>query len=319
MSAIRIAVIGAGHMGRLHTHKVATLCERTRSVSLVGVAEVDPERRRAVAAEAATHAVADYRELIPHADAAIVAVPTVKHFEVVRDALKAGLDVLVEKPIAATPREGEELLRLARSGERVLHVGHLEWFNAALHGIREHVQRPHFVEALRMGVFPDRSTDIDVVRDVMIHDIDILQNLLGEEPERIESIGVRVISREVDIANARLTFPGGCVASLTASRVSSSPVRRLRVFQRDAYFSIDFLDQTAVALRRRVGARNGTFHIEREPLHVAREDALLSQLRAFVRSVESRDASVVRAEEALGALRTALRLIEAMPALDDPR
>ena len=306
-------------MGRLHAEKVAAARDGEPRLEVVGVADLNLDRARETAARVGSLAVRDYRELLPLADAAIVAVPTAQHFEVVAEVLKAGVDALVEKPIAATLGEGEELLNLARSGERVLQVGHLEWFNAAVREVRGRIQCPRFVEVHRMGPFTDRSTDIDVVRDLMIHDIDILQNLLGEEPERLEAIGVSVVSSKVDIANARLVFAGGCVANLTASRVSPNAMRRLRFFQRDAYISVDLLAQSAVVLRRRRSPENGEARLETEELAVDGNDALAAQLSAFVRAVQSRERPVASGEQALGALRTALRLIEAMPRLDDLR
>ncbi len=304
-------------MGRLHAEKVASAGSAELPLELVGVADVNAARARATAARVGAPAVRDYRELLPRAEAAIVAVPTAQHYRVVADVLKAGLDALVEKPIAATLGEAEQLLSLARSGQRVLQVGHLEWFNAAIREVRDRVRRPRFVEVHRMGPFTDRSTDIDVVRDLMIHDIDILQKLLGEEPERLEAVGVPVASSEIDIANARLVFPGGCVANLTASRVSPNAVRRLRFFQREAYISVDLLAQSAVVLRRRRSRENGEPNFETEDLAVDGNDALAAQLHSFVRAVRARERPVASGEQALGALRTALRVIEAMPRLDE--
>ena len=168
-----------------------------------------------------------------------------------------------------------------------------------------------------MGPFSDRSVDVDVVRDLMIHDMDILQQLLGEEPERVDAIGVPVITKNVDIANARLTFPGGCVANLTASRVSPTPMRKLRLFQRDGYFSIDFLAQSGVVFRRVLDTEGGLPDVQMEALDVQRGDALLSQLRSFVDAVRSRRVSPLAGVEALGALRTAMRGMSAMPPIDE--
>jgi len=246
-------------------------------------------------------------------------VPTSAHRDVVRDALLADLDVLVEKPIAALPEEAEELLQLAQRRARVLQVGHLEWFNAAMQTVRSLIRRPRFVEAHRLGPFPDRATDVDVVRDLMIHDLDIVQRLVGEEPERLEAIGVPVITDRVDIANARLTFPGGCVANFTASRVSPTPMRKVRFFQPDGYFSIDFLEQSVV-IARRVADESGGKRVDVQRLPIDREDALLSQLRAFVEAVETRkvlEGSGTTAMSAVSALRTALRVIDAMPSLEE--
>jgi len=316
---MRIGVIGAGHMGSLHAEKVARLSAEARSLSLAGVADVVAERARALGGRLEVPGFADNAALLERCDAVVVAVPTVDHLAVVRLALEAGCDVLVEKPIAATVEEGEALLDAARARRRVLQVGHLEWFNGALRPIREHIRRPRFVEAHRLGPFAHRATDIDVVRDLMIHDLDILQQLLGEEPQRVEAIGVPVVTSQVDIANARLTYPGGCVANLTASRVSPTPMRKLRFFQPDGYFSLDFLEQTAVVLRREQRGEQAP-RVTMERLDTGGGDALESQLCAFAEAVRTRKLPAPAAGDgsgALGALRTALRVIEAMPAPDD--
>ncbi len=317
MSPARIAVVGAGHMGRLHAAKVAALARSEGRVALAGVADLDPDRARQVAEPLGAPAVAGHGELLDRADALVVAVPTVEHGRVVRDALAAGLDVLVEKPIAATPEEAEELIALARDRGRVLQVGHLEWFNAAMRTVHASIRRPRFVEAHRMGPFPDRSTDVDVVRDLMIHDLDIIQRLVGAEPERVEAVGVPVLTDKVDIANARVTFPTGAVANLTASRVSPTPMRKIRFFQVDGYFSIDLLEHAVVIFRRLQDPGQSMPRIEMEKLDFDPEDALIAQLRAFVAAVRGRVEPVVPAAEALSALRTALRVVDAMPRLDD--
>jgi predicted dehydrogenase len=315
VSALRVAVVGAGHMGRLHVEKVTALAASGEAVALAGVADADLERARAAAGTAP--AAADFRELLPRADAAVVAVPTVAHYEVVSEALAAGLDVLVEKPIAATLPEAQKLLVAARDAGRVLQVGHLEWFNAAMETVRGLVRRPRFFEAHRLGPFPARATDVDVVRDLMIHDIDIIQRLLGEEPARVEAIGVPVLTPRADIANARLAFPGGAIANLTASRVTPTPLRKIRFFQTDGYFSIDFLEQAVVIGQRLADPATGEKRIEVKRLEIDRGDALLAQLRSFLVAVRTREVSAGAADDALSALRTALRVVEAMPPLEE--
>jgi predicted dehydrogenase len=322
MSAPRIAVIGCGYMGTLHAAKVAALA-REGVLRFAGAADLDLARAEAAARPYGAHATVDYRSLLGEADAAVVAVPTVSHFEVVRAALEAGIDVLVEKPISASLAEAEKLLALARERGCVLQVGHLEWFNAAVQKVRSQIRGPRFVEAHRLGPFPGRATDVDVVRDLMIHDLDVVQRLIGEEPERIDAIGVAVLSSEVDIANARLHYPGGCQANFTASRVSPTPIRKVRFFQPDGYFSIDFTEQSVVIARRVRSPETGERSIEIQTLEIDREDALLSQLRAFAEAVRTRQVPAGAGEEALAALRTALRVMEALPPLvlpddDDP-
>jgi predicted dehydrogenase len=310
---VRIAVAGAGHMGRLHAAKVAALAQAGGDVALVAVADVDAGRAREVASAHGVRSASDLRELAGELDAAVVAVPTVAHGAVVGVALELGLDVLVEKPIAASIEEAEALLACAAAKGALLQVGHLEWFNAAMRTVAARVKRPRFFEGHRMGPFPARATDVDVVRDLMIHDIDIVQRLVGAEPERVDAIGVPVLTDKVDIANARLTFPGGAVANLTASRVSPTPMRKLRFFQADGYFSIDFLEQAVVIAQREPNAGGGTPEIKIERLPIDRGDALAAQLQAFLRGIHARRVEAGDADQGLSALRTALRVNAAMP------
>ena len=312
MKPLRIAVVGVGRMGRFHVEKVAALARSDASVALAAVCDRHIERARAASDAFGGLATAHAREAFAAADAAIVAVPTAAHAEVVSGALEAGLDVLVEKPIATTLAEAEQLVALAAARGRVLQVGHLEWFNAAMRSVAARVARPRFFEGHRLGPFPGRSLDIDVVLDLMIHDIDIVQRLVGAEPERIEALGVPVLTGHADICNARLVFPGGCVATLTASRVSQKPLRKLRLFQPDGYFAIDFLAST-VTIGQRPAARPSAGAVGFEVLQIDREDALESQLRAFVRGVLERRAVAGGADQGLAALRTALRVVSAIP------
>lgn len=317
MNELQIVVVGAGHMGRRHAQKVADLAAAGLPVRLAGVVDLLPQRAGDVGRKLGVPHATDADDLLRFADAAIVAVPTVGHYEVVKRALIAGCDVLVEKPIAATLDEGERLIALANKHGRVLQVGHLEWFNKAMTLIRDRIARPRFVEAHRMGPYSHRATDIDVVRDLMIHDIEILQRIVGAEPKHIEALGVPVLSDKADIANARLTFPDGCVANLTASRVSLAPMRRLRIFQSDGYISIDFLEQTAAVIRRDVPYEGAPPELNVEKIEVDRGDALLEQLHNFIDAVTRRTKPIVDGEKGLAALRTAVRVNLAMPPFED--
>ena len=314
---VRIAVIGVGYMGERHAAKASLLERQGGDLRLVGVADTDFRRATRIARELGTRSASDGRDLFEYADAVVVAVPTQSHFEVVRSALSSGLDVLVEKPLASTVSEGEQLLGLARAGGHILQVGHIEWFNAAMPAIRENVNSPRFVEAYRLGPFTERAAEVDVVKDLMIHDIDILQQLLGEEPDRIEAVGVSVVSDKIDIANARFGFRCGCVASLTASRIAPTPTRRLRVYQPDGFISIDFLEPRASISRRFDTSSGAGSRVEVDEFKIDPEDAMLAQLRAFVRAVNTRQLSAASGADGLGALRTALRVVEAMPAARD--
>jgi predicted dehydrogenase len=314
---IRIAVVGAGHMGTHHARKVSELARSDAGVRLVAVCDLELERARTAVRDSGASAHRELGAALADADAAIVAVPTVAHHGVVEEALERGLDVLVEKPIATSVAEAEKLVTRARELGRILQVGHLEWFNAAMRRVRSRIRRVRFVEAHRLGPFPGRATDVDVVRDLMIHDLDIVQRLVGEEPDRVDAVGIPVLSGEIDIANARLHFPGGCVANLTASRVSPTPLRKMRFFQPDGYFSIDFLEQAVVIARRHEPDAAGERRIEVETLSIDRDDALLGQLRAFLDAVRTRRIEAGAAVDGISALRTALRIVEEMPPVDE--
>lgn len=313
MSDLRIVVMGAGHMGRRHAQKVKALADAGHAVELVGVVDRVASRAAALGRTWGVPFAVDPGPLLEAADAAIVAVSTASHFEEVQRALRAGCDVLVEKPMAATLAEGEQMVALAAREGRVLQVGHLEWFNNAMLVVRDRIRAPRLIEAHRMGPYAQRAADIDVVRDLMIHDLEILHRIVGEEPSRIESVGIPVLSEAVDIANARLVFPNGCVANLTASRVALTPMRRLRFFQRDGYFSIDFLDQSVEVIRRERPDATGAAELAVEKIEVDRGDALLEQLTQFIEAVRTGSKPAVDGAEGLCALRTAVRIIEAMP------
>jgi predicted dehydrogenase len=318
VNPLRIAVIGAGHMGRHHARTVAALAARGERLTLAAVADCDLARAQQLGAELHAIGTDDVSEAFGRADAAIVAAPTRAHFELVLAALAHGLDVLVEKPMAATLDQAEAMLQLATEGGRVLQVGHLEWFNPALRELRGKIGEPRYIEAHRIGPFPERGFDVDVVRDLMIHDLDIVQQILGEEPERVEAVGVALATGQADLANARLTFPSGCIANLTASRVSRTAIRRIRFFQRDGCLSIDFLARAAALLQLSAAGPQSPPHLASEPLREGPGDALLAQLEEFVSAIRTRKAPVVSGRQGLRALRTALRVLEAMPRFGDP-
>ena len=237
MQKIRAAVVGVGYLGRFHAQKYAQLsgCE------LVGVVDSNRDTREQVAAELGTAAFEDHRALTGKVDAVSVATPTPAHFAIARDLLEGGAHVLVEKPITETTVEARALIELARARGRVLQVGHLERFNAAILAAEPHLRAPRFIECHRLAPYRERGTDVNVVLDLMIHDIDIVQTIVGVPIESIDAIGTPVFSDEIDIANARIRFANGCIANATASRVSVKTERKLRIFEDDAYLSLDLL------------------------------------------------------------------------------
>lgn len=293
----RVAVIGAGAFGRNHLRVLSKMDE----AELVAVVDRDAGRAERAAAEFGCPALEHWSRVPPGADAAVVAVPSEDHAEVGCGLLEAGVDVLVEKPIATTIEDARRLVRTAAANERILQVGHLESFNPAVIALREAATLPLFFEIHRMSVFSPRSLDVDVVLDLMIHDIDIVVSLTGSMPEEIRAAGVSILSERVDIANARLAFPSGCVANLTASRVSTDRVRKLRLFQPNEYVSLDYGRQEVAVFR--VGADR---QISFSQLPVRKDEPLRLELEAFLASVVHRTPPEVGGEQALKALEVAV-------------
>jgi predicted dehydrogenase len=306
---IRVVVIGVGYMGARHAVKVKYLEERDENVLLVGVADRDAARARSIASALDTIAVVDYRELLPIADAAIVAVPTLQHFDVVRNVLRAGLDVLVEKPLAPTLQQAETLCCEADDYRKILQVGHLEWFNPALLAVREFVNAPQFIEVCRTSFLPP-TCDIDVVHDLMIHDLHIVHHLMRQEPTEISATGICVTRDTIDIAHACLEFPNGCVTHLTANRASPIRVRRYQIYQDDMVLVVDFLNQSSLAYRHINGSSVSQRYQANERAQGNQPDVLLLQLQGFLEAIQSGDAGAVAGLGVLSTLRTAHRIVE---------
>jgi len=297
---LRAAVVGVGYLGRFHALKYAAHPD----ADLVAVVDIDADRCRAVATEVGAAPVFDHRELIGRVDCVSVAVNTQYHYAVARELLEAGIDLLIEKPLTTSISDGQELLELAVRGQRVLQVGHLERFNPAIRAIEGLVTQPRFIECQRLAPFTERGTDVDVVLDVMIHDIDLLLAMVPSPLRAVEAVGVPVLTTSIDIANARLRFANGCIANVTASRVSLKRERKFRIFQGNAYFSIDF-DQRQVRVCRRVAGADGRTSLSVEQLHVAEGDALASEIAAFVQAVRARETPQVTGWDGLRALEVA--------------
>jgi predicted dehydrogenase len=240
MNTLRIAVIGIGHQGRNHLRFLRSL----DGVRLSLVIDRDAERAAHAGGEFQTAYAESYLQHLSEFDAAIIAVPTVDHFQIATELIKAGKHVLIEKPVASSVEEANQLTDLARGQGIVAHVGFPERFNPAVENARKLITHPLFIETHRLGVFSPRSLDVDVVMDLMIHDLDLLHLFLAEYPSQIEAVGIPILSQKIDIANARLKFPGKCVVNLTASRVSAKRMRKMRLFQAYSYISIDFVDQS---------------------------------------------------------------------------
>jgi predicted dehydrogenase len=297
---LRAAVVGVGYLGRFHALKYAAHPD----VDLVAVVDVDADRCRAVATEVGTEPLLDHRALVGRVDCVSVAVNTQHHHAVARDLLHAGIDVLVEKPLTTTVADGQDLLEMAVRRQRVLQVGHLERFNPAFRTIEGMVTQPRFIECQRLAPFTERGTDVDVVLDVMIHDIDLLLSLVPSPLRAVEAVGVPVLTTSVDIANARLRFANGCIANVTASRVSLKRERKFRIFQGNAYFSIDF-DQRQVRVCRREADGDGRASLSVEQLEVPEGDALANEIGAFVQAVRAHETPPVTGWDGLRALEVA--------------
>ncbi len=308
-SPLRLGVVGVGYLGQHHARIYADM----PGVELVGVVDADGNRAAEIAGKYGVAYYADYRELLSTVDAVSIASPTVTHFEITRDFLQHDIDVLVEKPITATLPQAEELVRMADAHDRILQVGHIERFNGAVRELARLVQNPGFIEVHRLGVFVDRATDVDVILDLMIHDIDIILSLVHSPVREIRANGVPVITPNVDIANARLAFENGCVANVTASRVSARPQRKIRFFQPDTYISLDFQAQTVECYRRvgdPRGYRTGQMpKIVREEVTIPREEPLKVELSAFVEAVQHRLRPIVGGQEGLKALQVATDIL----------
>lgn len=307
MEMIRSAVVGVGYLGQFHAEKYAQLA----NTQLVAVVDLDRERATAVAGKTGAQAFADYREILNRVDAVSIVVPTQCHYEVAKAFLEKGVHVLLEKPITTTLAEADELIRIASARKVVFQVGHLERFNPVVVALDGIVKQPGFIESIRIAPFKPRGTDVNVVLDLMIHDIDIIQNIVGSKVEQISSIGAPVFTEEEDIANARIQFANGCVANVTASRISLKSERKMRIFQPDAYISVDFQNKTFAVFRKGNGEMfPGIPNVTKEEQSFDQTDALKSEIEAFLDAIIHDKPPVVSGEDGRSALETALKIIK---------
>lgn len=304
---MRTCVVGVGYLGRFHAQKYAALPEST----LVGVVDPSEKARNAVASELKVPAFSDYRELLGQVDAVSVVTPTPMHYAVAEAFLNAGAHVLVEKPMTTTVEEGERLIELAARRNRVLAVGHLERFNAAILAVQPTLSAPRFLESARLAPFKQRGTDVNVVLDLMIHDIDLILSIVRSPVIAVDAIGSSVFSKEIDIANARLRFKNGCVANATASRVSLKTERKLRLFQDDAYISMDLQQKILTVIRKGDGVgADGMPQVSIEENTYEQGDALNDEIKAFLNAAATGAVPAVSGEDGLLALSTAITITE---------
>ena len=299
MKRIRMAVIGIGHLGSRH---LKVCCELTEQVDLVGICDVKAERTLKLAEHYRVPFFADYRQLAGLVDAVIIAVPTLHHYAVARFFLQHGVHTFIEKPFTTNLPQADELIALAGQNNLRVQVGHVERFNSAFLGIQHFTKNPLFIECHRLNTFPNRSLDIGVVMDLMIHDIDIILGLNQEPVESVHAVGVQVLTPLEDIASARIIFENGCVCNLTASRVSDEVMRKIRIFLTDAYISLDYVKQEAFIYKKHDNI------ISKHALPIEKEEPLKKEVRSFVECVGEERYPVVGGLEGRAALDLALQI-----------
>ena len=304
---MKAAVIGVGHLGKHHARILATL----PGVSLAGVVDINRDRAAQVASQFGTSAFAHVDEIAGKIDLAVIAVPTASHAAIALPLIESGVHTLVEKPVAQTVIEADALIAAAKRAGVVLAVGHSERFNPAVAAARPYIKDPRFIEVHRLGTSPDRSLDIDVVLDLMIHDLDLILSVVPSEIDSVEAVGVPVLTPRIDIASARLRFKNGCIANLTASRISKEAIRKIRFFQRDAYVSIDTAARD-VEMWAVVPQSGAAPKIGGGKLPVPRHEPLKGELEDFVAAVRDRRPPAVPGEEGRAALALAVRIVELM-------
>ena len=303
----RVAVIGVGALGKHHARILAALPD----VDLVGIVDINEARAREIGALVNAPAFANASDVLGSVDAITVAVPTESHLSVALPFLQRGTGVLVEKPLARNAREAQQMIDEAARSGAVFGVGHTERFNPAVAAVRPLLDHPRFIEVHRLGTFPDRSLDIDVVFDLMIHDLDVVLSIVPSELVAVEAVGVAVLTQKPDIANARLKFASGCIANITASRISKDRVRKIRIFQRDAYLSVDYAAQEVE--RWRLVKGNGSMpSIDGGKLQIEQEEPLKRELADFVAAVRDKHAPAVGGADGLRAIELAQRITDEM-------
>jgi len=306
MDKIRVGVIGVGSLGQHHARVYASLPE----VELAGVVDTAPGRAIEVASRFGTTAYSDYTELFGRVDAVNIAAPTTLHAEIGVHCLKEGIHVLAEKPIAHTLEAADRLIQAALENNRILQIGHLERFNPAVVALREIITRPRFFEAHRMGLFSPRSLDVDVILDLMIHDLDIISLLVPSAVEKITAVGIAILSNRIDIANARIQFADGCVANITSSRVSMEKIRKLRLFQKQEYISLDYTrqDMDVFGLKQNIGSPIP--EIVRRKIEPEKKEPLLLELTSFLEAIRGVHPVACDGNEGRRALDLAIQIRE---------
>jgi len=303
MEKIQVAVIGSGYLGKFHAEKYV----RHPEAELIGVVDTNYSRALALANQTNSKPFINYKDLYTQLHAVSIVVPTPLHYSIAKDFLEHDINVLLEKPMTTTLKEADELIAIAHARDLILQIGHLERFNSAYLAVEGLVKNPLFIESHRLNSFQERGTEVDVILDIMIHDIDIILSLVGAEVKEIHAVGVPVISPMIDIANARLEFENGCVVNATASRISDKSMRKIRIFQHDAYISIDFATQK-VSVYRKIEDDGRLPCIVSKKLEIEPRDSLEEEIKAFLRAVKEKSTPPVSGEEGIRALKVALEI-----------
>ncbi len=305
MQKLKIAVVGVGYLGKFHAQKYAQLAES----ELVAVCDSNAEVAQAIADEYGVDVYTDYNQLVGKVDAVSIVVPTEKHYEVAKVFLQNGVHVLLEKPITSTAEQARELVRIAADKNLVFQIGHLERFNPAVMALDDVLKEAQFIESHRIAPFNPRGADVNVILDLMIHDIDIILDFVRSPVKSIQANGVPVLSKDIDVANARIQFENGCVANVTASRVSMKSERKMRIFQPDAYITIDFQNKKLGVHRKGEGEMfPGIAEIDSLEREFEQGDALLAESGAFLKSINEQSRPVVSGEDGMRALETAIEI-----------
>ena len=307
MSEIRTAVIGVGYLGKFHAQKYSQL----KNSNLLAVVDKDIEKAQEVAATTDCTALDDYKELLGQVDAVSIVVPTDLHYAIASDFLQHQTHVLVEKPITTTLEQADELIALAQKNNLILQVGHLERFNPAIAALEQELTAAKFIESHRLAPYNPRGTEVNVVLDLMIHDIYIILDVVDSDVEKIDASGTSVLSRDIDIANARIVFKNGCVANVTASRVSNKTDRKMRIFQNDAYLSVDFQNRELAVYRKGDDEMYpGIPNIDMRKTKFDESDALLTEIDHFLTTITNKSSPKVTGQDGKRALQTAIQISE---------
>ena len=301
---LKTAVIGVGYLGRLHAHKLMSLPES----ELIGVVDINPEQGQKISKELDVPFYLNFEAILNKVDAVTIAVPTAHHYPTAKAFLKNGVHVLLEKPFAETIYEAEELALIASDNKVILQIGHLERFNPVFKKFQNLISNPRFIENIRIAPFPRRGTDVDVILDLMIHDIDLVLAVVGEFPETVEGIGVKFVTSSSDLAKARLRFPCGCIADLTASRISDKAERKMRIFQSGLYLSLDYASGQARKLKIDTSGNPDPEKLYPEVVQLEKVDALMDEIKSFLAAIQKNTPPSVTAEDGLNAMKVAWQI-----------